>query len=76
MPLKRNHGEINARRYPSDPSLIHPKLSKGGKLGALAFMARMMLTRVPNLDQWELERWFAQQQRRPSRKYQLDAFVY
>ncbi len=48
--------ESIARRYVSNPSLIHPKLSKGGKLGALAFMVRMMLSRPPNFDRWERDR--------------------
>jgi NAD(P)H dehydrogenase (quinone) len=50
--------ESIARRYVDNPSLIHPKLSNGGKLGALAFLARMMLTRVPDFDQWERDRGF------------------
>jgi uncharacterized protein YbjT (DUF2867 family) len=45
-----------ARRYLKNPSLIHPKLTSGGKLDALAFIFRMMLSRVPNLDQWERDR--------------------
>ena len=48
--------ESIARRYLSDPSLIKSGLSKGGKLGALAFMVRMLLRRVPNYDQWERDR--------------------
>jgi NAD(P)H dehydrogenase (quinone) len=50
--------ESISRRYIDNPSLIHPKLSNGGKLGALAFLARMMLTRVPDFDQWERDRDF------------------
>ncbi len=45
-----------ARRYLENPALIHPKLAVGGKLEAMAFMARMMLTRVPDYDQWERQR--------------------
>jgi NAD(P)H dehydrogenase (quinone) len=45
-----------ARRYLADPGLIHPNLSNGGKLSALAFMLRMMLTRAPDYDRWEQER--------------------
>lgn len=48
--------ESIARRYIADPALIHPDLSVGTKLGALALMMRMMATRVPNLDAWEKER--------------------
>ena len=45
-----------ARRYLSNPSLIHPRLAIGGKLGALAFMVRMPLRHVPNYDHWERDR--------------------
>ena len=48
--------ESIARRYLANPSLIHPKLANGGKLSALAFMLRMMLTRVPDYDRWERDR--------------------
>ncbi len=42
-----------ARRYLENPALIHPRLAVGGKLEAMAFMARMLITRVPDYDQWE-----------------------
>jgi len=42
-----------ARRYLAEPSLIHPALSGGGKLDAMAFLVRIMLTRVPDYDRWE-----------------------
>ena len=45
-----------ARRYVNNPSLIHPRLAQGGKAGALAFMLRMMFTRVPSYDAWERHR--------------------
>lgn len=45
-----------ARRYVDNPALIHPKLAVGNKLEAMAFMFRMMLTRVPDYDQWERDR--------------------
>ena len=45
--------ESIARRYVSNPSLIHPRLSRGGRLKAIAFMLRMILSRVPDFDQWE-----------------------
>ncbi len=48
--------ESVARRLIANPDLIYPGLAIGSKLGALAFMARMMVTRVPDLDQWERER--------------------
>ena len=47
-----------ARRYLDNPSLIHPRFSKGGKLAAFAFMFRMMLSRVPNYDRWERDKGF------------------
>lgn len=48
--------ESVARRYLADPSLIHPRLTNGGKLKAMAFVARMMLARVPDYDRWERDR--------------------
>jgi len=48
--------ESIARRYIRQPELIHPSLRIGSKLEALAFMVRMMLTRVPDLHRWERER--------------------
>ncbi len=50
--------ESIARRYLDNPSLIHPRFSKGGKLAAFAFMFRMMLSRVPNFDKWERDKGF------------------
>jgi uncharacterized protein YbjT (DUF2867 family) len=50
--------ESIAQRYVDDPSLIHPRLSKGGKLAAFAFLFRMMLSRVPDFDQWERDKGF------------------
>ena len=47
--------EDTARRYLEDPTLIHPRLKVGSKLDAAAFMLRMMVSRVPDLDQWERE---------------------
>ena len=43
---------------PAVTSRIPPKLTKGGKLAAVAFMIRMMLAPVPELDQWERERGY------------------
>ena len=48
--------ETIARRYIARPELIHPGLRAGTKLGALAFIGKMMLTRAPDLDRWEQER--------------------
>lgn len=45
--------ESIARRYIRNHELIHPSLKVGSKLEAMAFMIRMMLTRVPDLNQWE-----------------------
>ena len=48
--------ETIARRYIAQPDLIVPGLRAGTKLGAYAFMIKMMLTRAPDLDRWERER--------------------
>ena len=48
--------ESIARRYIANPSLIHPKLKKGGKLQAMSFVVRMMLARPTDFEQWERER--------------------
>ena len=48
--------ETIARRYVTRPDLIVPGLRAGTKLGALAFMLKMMLTRSPDLDRWETQR--------------------
>jgi uncharacterized protein YbjT (DUF2867 family) len=48
--------EQTARRYLRDPSLIHSKLTNGGRVDAVAFMIRMLLSRVPDLDRWERTR--------------------
>lgn len=45
-----------AQRYLRNPALIHPRLSIGGKVDAIAFIIRMMLSRVPDFDQWEHDR--------------------
>jgi NAD(P)H dehydrogenase (quinone) len=42
-----------ARRYLAEPGLIHPRLADNGKLAAMGFVLRMMLTQVPNFDRWE-----------------------
>jgi hypothetical protein len=48
--------ESIARRYLADPDQIVPGLRAGTKLGALGFLARMVLTRAPDFDKWEEER--------------------
>ncbi len=50
--------EDTARRYVANPALIHPRLAVGRKFEALVFMARMMLTRVGDLDRWEREQGY------------------
>lgn len=45
-----------AKRYIKNPHVIHPKLRLGNKLSAIAFLVRMLSTRVPNLEQWERKR--------------------
>ena len=47
--------ETIARRYFKQPDLIVPGLRAGTKLGALLFLARMMLTRVPDFDRFDRE---------------------
>jgi uncharacterized protein YbjT (DUF2867 family) len=47
--------ETIARRYFKQPDSIIPGLRAGTKLGALLFLARMVLTRAPDLDRWERE---------------------
>jgi NAD(P)H dehydrogenase (quinone) len=48
--------ESIARRYVNNPELIVHGYSAGTKLGAIVGMAKMLLTRVPDLDRWEAER--------------------
>ena len=48
--------EQTARRYLNHPSLIHPRLAHVGKFGAIAFLVRTLLSRVPDFDQWERDR--------------------
>lgn len=45
--------ESIARRYINNPSRIHPSLAVGGKLAALGFMGRMMLSHIPDYARWE-----------------------
>lgn len=45
-----------ARRYIQTPSRIHPQLKPVGKLGAISFLIRTILSRVPDFDRWEHER--------------------
>ncbi len=48
--------ETIARRYIGTPGLIAPGFSAGSKLGAVAGLVKMMLTRLPDLDRWEADR--------------------
>ncbi|MCZ6451671.1 MAG: hypothetical protein O6918_12535, partial [Deltaproteobacteria bacterium] len=48
--------ETIARRYIAQPDLIARGLRAGTKLEALAFIAKMMLTRAPDPDRWARER--------------------
>jgi len=48
--------ETIARRYIANPALIGPGISTGSRLGAIAGLAKMMLTRLPNFDRWEADR--------------------
>jgi hypothetical protein len=50
--------EVTARRYVQNPALVLPGFRAGNKLGALWLMARTMLTRPPDLEQWESERGY------------------
>ncbi len=50
--------ETIARRYVAEPDRIAPGLRVGTKLGAAAFMVKMMLTRVPDLDRWERDQGY------------------
>ncbi|MCH7530475.1 MAG: NmrA family NAD(P)-binding protein [Gemmatimonadetes bacterium] len=51
--------ETIARRYIANPSLILPGFSAGSKLGAVAGMVKMMLTRLTDFDRWEADRGHA-----------------
>jgi uncharacterized protein YbjT (DUF2867 family) len=42
-----------ARRYLAEPSLVAPGIRAGTKFEAIAFLVRMMFSRVPDLDRWE-----------------------
>ena len=48
--------ETAAPRYIAQPDLIYPGLRARTKLEALAFMAKMILTPVPDLAGWERDR--------------------
>ena len=45
--------ETISRRYFAQPSLIARGLRAGSKAEAIAFLLKMMLARVPDLDRWE-----------------------
>jgi hypothetical protein len=48
--------EDTVRRYHANPELIAPGMTHMSTLGALRFMAKMMLTRAPDLDAFEVQR--------------------
>ncbi len=48
--------EVTARRYFRHPELVIPGFNLGSKIGALRQMLKTMLTKAPNLDQWEAVR--------------------
>ncbi|ETW94445.1 MAG: hypothetical protein ETSY1_34850 [Candidatus Entotheonella factor] len=48
--------EVTARRYVEHPELVIPGFSLGSKLNALGQILKTMLTKAPNLDQWEVVR--------------------
>lgn len=50
--------ESIARRYLADPALIHPRLEKGGKLDAFAFLARMIAARPADVDAFERQQGY------------------
>ena len=50
--------ETIARRYVSDPSLIHPAIKIGSKPAAIGFLLKMLATKAPDLDAWERERGY------------------
>ncbi len=52
--------ETIARRYIANPDLIAPGLKARSKFGALGFMLKTMLTRVPDLKNWERDQGFPQ----------------
>jgi uncharacterized protein YbjT (DUF2867 family) len=50
--------EITARRYIQYPELVIPDFKIGNKISAAWLMMKTMLTKAPNLDQWESERGY------------------
>jgi uncharacterized protein YbjT (DUF2867 family) len=50
--------EETVRRYHANPELIAPGMSHMSTIGALRFMAKMMLTPAPDLDAFEAQRGF------------------
>jgi uncharacterized protein YbjT (DUF2867 family) len=48
--------ETIARRYIGNPGLIAPSFSAGSRLGAIAGLVKMLLTRLPDFDRWESDR--------------------
>ena len=50
--------ESIARRYIDNPSLIHPKLKIGSKVGAIGSLMKMLATKAPDLEAWERARGY------------------
>lgn len=50
--------EVTARRYIENPELVFSGLKIGGRMEALRFMLKMILTPVPDLDKWESTRGY------------------
>ena len=50
--------EITARRYIQHPELVIPNFKIGGKIDAALLMMKTLLTKTPDLDQWESERGY------------------
>ncbi len=50
--------EVTARRYLQHPELVIPGFTARSKLGASWLLLKTMLTRVPDLGQWESERGY------------------
>lgn len=50
--------ETTARRYLSNPDCVYPGLAAGSRASAIAFLARMMMSRPVNLDAWEQDRGY------------------
>ncbi len=50
--------ESIARRYTQNPSLIHPKLDTGSRIGAIRFLLKLIATPPADLEAWERDRGY------------------